>query len=48
MTTIIDEISQYRLRWLGYVSRREGTEAVRVAKIVHVEGLRERRRPKKR
>jgi len=36
------------LRWLGYVLRREKTEAVSVTKNMSVNGKRGRERPKKR
>jgi len=37
-----------RLRWLGYVLRREETDTVRLVKGIYVERKRERGRPKKR
>ncbi|KAL4132087.1 hypothetical protein QTP88_009302 [Uroleucon formosanum] len=48
IASIVDKMSENRLRWLGYVMRREETSAVRVVMKMNVEMKRGRGRPKKR
>jgi len=48
MASIVDEMRENRLRWLGHIIRREKTEAVSVTKNMSVDGKRGRGRPKKR
>jgi len=48
VASIVDRTRENRLRWLGHVSGRGWTEAVRLVNQIYVEGNRGRGRPGKR
>jgi len=47
VASLVDNMTENRLRWFGCVIRRENLEAVRTVMAMNVEGKRGRGRPKK-
>jgi len=47
VVSIIDKMRENRLRWFGYVMRREDSEAVRIVMGLSIEGKRGRGKSKK-